>query len=676
MGTQITYQYLMDFYSLRLQERLKEKAPATIKVIKSYLGLIHDFTGKTWESAVEQEFLSEQEFERFLSNLAKTHGASTIASVKSKLGKVREVYLQLSLEQNLPDGSFSAVVGHLVKNSGKSISQVARDTGIKIITLDRWILGKHLPEAGHLNAVAELEKYFGLPADTLLNKLGSVVFGQRTLLEKQKSKLSHSDLSRRLKDSPYRYKLPGWGDELKREFDEIYHFYTDPIPSGPNTGLHRTKDQRWKIKHDKCSTRRHVKTMLETFFGALTQPCRANGASGLGIPKELMSLVLITNPELLEAFMRFQQVRIGKITTGSEQLLKRALALLTPVYGFLRQRHDLASRYGILGPSGGLIFPLQHLSGPRLKDEWEQTCNDNYNKILHLLNSTDFAPYRDTKEPIRKILDSGDIAGELKSFISELKGNADASGIKPWEQARRQRDFLLVLFHFLFEFRSEHYSYLEIGRHLIKRNGLWAMKIYPEEFKSSGVFTESEFCLDLPSDVSRWINIYIDKYRPHLHKSESSYLFLASRNCNQERRTSDFLPPKSISKIFRKNTIWFSSSETGFSSQAARKLVSTMIHKKKVQDAANEAASAMAGHTTGVSQKYYQCHNAMQASFLLVVSIFQAAGIFEASPDTQRAASPGLTITKLQADVQRLEAEKQALTDALKCLALGQKKTA
>ena len=374
--------------------------------------------------------------------------------------------------------------------------------------------------------------------------------------------------------------------------------------------------------------------------------------------------------------MRFQQERIGKITTGSEQLLKRALTSVKPTYGYLRQRYDLATHYGIIGPDGTFIFPFQHLSGTRLKNEWEQTCDDNHHKILRLLNATDFEPFRDTREPIRGIIDSGNIADEIKGILHKVRENAEAPGTKSWEQARRHRDFLIVLFHFLFEFRSEHYAYLEIGRHLIQRNGMWVMKVFPGEFKSSRIFTDSEFILELPADVSRWIDTYITKYRPTLHHPESPYFFLASKNCNQEKRTSVNLPPKGISKIFRNNMIWFSSSKTGFASHATRKLISTMIHKKKVQDAATEAASAMAGNTSGVNQRYYQCSNETQTSFLLVVSIFQAVGILEAAASIAPKPSTELTIGKLTAIVERLEREKQSLADALKCLALSQKKTA
>lgn len=678
METGITYQDLLVFYSLRLKEKLKDKAPSTIKVIKSYMGLIHQFTKKTWESEVGQEFLSEHDFGDFLHWLTKTHGAATIASVKSKLGKVREAYLQLSLQNNMADGSFAASVGYLIKNSGKSISQVARDIGIPVITLDRWILGRHQPDASRIDTISDLEKYFGLPAGNLRNKLSTVLFGQRTGLERKKAKLSHSDLTIKLMDAPYAYKLPGWSEELKLELEDMYHFYIDPIPSGKNAAFQRSKDQRWNEKHGKCNTYLSVISQYEKFFGALIQPKSSSAAlaPGLAIPKEQLSTVLIANPELLDAFMRFQKERIGNITTGSEQLLKRALAAIKPTYGYLRQRYDLATRYGILGPDGNLIFPFQHLSGTRLKNEWEQTCDDNHHRILRLLNAINFKPFRDTREPIRGIIDSGNIVGEIKNIMCKVKENAEATGIKSWEQARRQRDLLLVLFHFLFEFRSEHYAYLEIGRHLIQRNGVWAMKVYPEEFKSSGIFTDSEFVLDLPADVSRMINIYITKYRPQLHQPESAYFFLASRNCDQEKRTSVNLPPKSISKIFRKNMIWFSSSPTGFASHLTRKLISTMIQKQKVQDAATEAASALAGHTSGVNQKYYQCSNATQTSFVLVVSIFQAAGILESPPAATTKTSPGLTISKLTADVERLEKEKQALTDALKCLALSQKKTA
>ena len=665
----ITYQYLWKFYSDELTAKANEKAHAQLKVIKSYLGLIHKYTGKDWNSDVGPELLSSTEFGNFLVSLKKDFGASTISSVKSKLGKVREAYAQLSMEQNLANNSFAGCLELLVNKSGKTISQVAREIGMPILTLDRWLLGKHLPEARNLPTVANIERYFKLPENSLRKKLGFIVFGERTKLEREKADLSNSNLIRALSKSHYSYLSEDWDDTLKQEFEDMFQYYTDQHLTGVNSGLHRTKKQRWRNKNGKCNSKVQVQKLFENFFGALigSKDNADSLAVGVGLPADQMHLALITNPKLLEAFFQFQQRRMGTLTTGAEQLIKRAIALLQPTYGYIRQRADLGLHYAILNEDGTLDFPFLDRSGPEWKKQWEAICEENYHDVLRLLESTEFACFRDTLEPIRSIVDSGDIIGELQRLLKLIRMDAESPGVKAWEQARRQRDFLIVLFHFLFEFRSEHYGMLEIGKHLIKRNGLWAMKVYPEEFKSSGVFTEKEFVLELPADVSRWIGIYLEKYRPQLLSPDSKYFFLASKNCNQDRRSTVYLPGKAISKIFKRNTIWFSSSETGFASHACRKLISTVIFKHKIQDEAAKATAAMGGHTVEVSRKHYLCSSEMQVSFMLVITIFQAAGILEPpkvdNPDGNR--DPMETIRQLTAVVVRLTSEKQALSDEL-----------
>ena len=92
METSITYQNLLDFYSLRLQEKLHDKAPATLKVIKSYLGLIHNFTGKTWKSEVGQEFLSEHDFGNFLDWMTKNYGLHALHMAPSTIRLLVNVF--------------------------------------------------------------------------------------------------------------------------------------------------------------------------------------------------------------------------------------------------------------------------------------------------------------------------------------------------------------------------------------------------------------------------------------------------------------------------------------------------------------------------------------------------------------------------------------------------------
>jgi hypothetical protein len=651
----ITYQDLWVYYSDKVTERLGNKATGLLKVTKSHIALIHHYCGKDWGSAVGTELLSADEFGLFLRSLEKKVGAATIASVKSKLGRVRESYLGLSLKQNLADGSFGACVGYLVKNVAKTITEVAAAAGMPTVTLSKWILGETQPQADNLGRVAALEQYFSLPKGTLRNKLGTVVFGEKTTRLLNRKDFGHSDLSRKLKALPYAYKFPGWPEQAKLEFEELYRFYTDQILSGANAGLNRNVDQTWRIKYGKCNSRNRIQQTLERFYGFLVLPKDAADPAlrGLDVKPERLSIALVTNPKLIDAYIRFLAARHeGVVTTGSEQVLKNARAFISSPFGYLRQRPDIGRRYCDLSAAGELIPVDQTSSWP---ERWETLCNQNHHQVQMMLKSTQFKPFKDVLEPTRVITDSSDIPGEIKKIIHAARAHAEQSGLHSWEQARRYRDFMIVLFHFLFELRCEHYSHLELGRHLFKRDGRWVIKLYAQDFKVPKSISNAEYILDLPADVSRFVETYVEKYRPELMHPESKYFFLASCNCNADHRSGIGLNDRYISKNFRDSMILFSSSSTGFSSHSVRKVVSTAFGclELRKQDALRGAAG-LAGHSVGVSKKHYMVWNSMQESFYLLVRHYQATGILETPAEILAQLAEDDELKRLRDQVKRL----------------------
>ena len=575
----ITYKHLWDYF----RHRNKQLGSQNEKVYLSNLKKFAEFFGKTLESPVEDELYARDKTDLFFGWAEGVYSADTIPALKTKLNRLREAYLLLSIEQNVTDTSFGATLEYLISRSGLSVPKFAEEIGLPFVTVYRWINGTAAPNAGHLVEVEKIERRFGLPVGTLRQKLGKIVFGQKQVMDSIASQTTYGKDIARLKKLPYALSFDLWPERLRADFEEMKSFYTTKVLPGNLQWFKRRYDQRWREDETGCDAADRVRQLYERFFGFLTLSTNSANPelSGLGVPVDRLSLTLLINPELLLEYMRFREVRHGKVTTGTDDVFKTARAFIVVKFGYLRQRDDLGRKYSELRPDGQL-HPMLADEDPRAwKIRWTEICDESLDRIDTLRQSTEFVPFRDIKEPLRPILNSGDIYGEIKNIFRTMKTDADMKGVTPGERAVRFRDYLLVVFHYLLVLRCEHYSQMTLGRHLVQTApDQWVLNVYRNELKRPEILDDEVLKIELPGDVSRWITEYVTKHRPVL-RGCGDYFFLPSKNSNAHSREEGWLTPDSVSRIFRQNMARYSPCPTGFGSHGVRKIVSSILDRKR-----------------------------------------------------------------------------------------------
>jgi len=265
--TKIVYLDLFEsFQKTVLQGHTGENANLN-KVYASVLNQFLEHFDKKMLDPVGTELLDAVQLGLFLDSLEDRYQKETIAPMKSKIRKIRDHYIRISLDLNVADASYSAALDYLVKIRHDDIQQLAKEIGISFATLYRWVAGTSLPEQANLPAVEKLEDHYGLPRSTLKNKLGKLIFGAKGKRELEMKKTKYGEAITELMKLPYGFPFAKWPTRVQDDLLALKEFFTSPMPTGKHAGFKKNRFQKWKDDGKNCSSFNRYKQQLEHIFG-------------------------------------------------------------------------------------------------------------------------------------------------------------------------------------------------------------------------------------------------------------------------------------------------------------------------------------------------------------------------------------------------------------------------
>lgn len=637
---------------------------ATAKVYRSNVKTLLEDAGKSFNSPIGPELTDPTSLGLYFDKAAKRYGEKNLYAIKNKILAFRDFIIKKSFDSKVSDGSFPAALSFLVKEHQVSVNQLAIDLKIPVCTLNRWVNGECLPDYDHLAVIPEMEKYFKLPAGALALRLGPCVFGQKMVLLENKKRTSTGEKILELMVKPYCFQFKNWPQKLKDDVELIRRIYSSF--QSHVEGVVKTADQFWKInKVGKQPSYDRMIDSYERLFGFMLLPKNSSDPmlKGLGLKIEDLNITALFNAPVYSAFMDFYAYRQSIVDENGnrelryshelEQDLKRAQAFLNTNHGIIPQISYLAKDAFILTQAGE-VQKVFSLDDPQLKSKWQLHCASSLQALSTIRNGTRFTQTRDPKEALGPMIDAQDVFDEVRKYVKAIEAQTIAPGQPAFRRAVLYRDFLISLFHIAFVFRSDHFSVLKLNRHLKKgSNGLWRFYLYEKDFKVGRTDSTEYSILDLPADISRFIDVYIKEHRPLLLNPESDYFFLPSKNSNHSDKDPDYLLPKSISKIVTQSTLIYSSSESGFGSHAIRNLTSTACYQE-AWDAYAQGAGVL-GHSVETNKKHYT-FKALVTRLRGHIVILQKKGVLETPKEILDAkAKEKDTLQEMKAENEKLK---------------------
>jgi hypothetical protein len=377
----------------------------------------------------------------------------------------------------LPRDGIDAI-GHLMEVNSLDATTLARLAGCANPTMtgrsiNRWLRRDAMPIVGNVPDIHRIEGVFRLPKGTLV---GSMTFHDRLsqridhdlfpkwlsdrnrasilrflpegfaamddeereetvkeLVEKSK----HTDIEYRkrlrvLQGLPYRFRgtLP---QRAAEELSELVRFKTAPdAPHGMRRTPNRHNDGTWGE-----DSVREAETFLRVLIGVLARPRRDGG---LALDPEDFTIALVAVPSVVCRVRDWLRARHKEGNGSLTMLLSRAVALINPDTGWVKQLPHFAERLPVIEG-----FVTESVKAEARKD-WPAFCEksrvDLQTHLTALLRGG--ARGRHPFAPIRAILALPEPMAVMLELAERLKAEIPPKALQPWSYAVGTRDLAII----------------------------------------------------------------------------------------------------------------------------------------------------------------------------------------------------------------------------------------
>jgi len=626
----------MNLYYLTLLDLFKtqqlpfEKVNALFPVYSSILNQFLDFNGLSLGSLVGDELFDDTKLGLFFESLNGKYGPSSIPGMKSKLRKIRDHAIRISINSKIKNLNFAETLSFILKGQDMSGTALAEKLNMRPCTITNWISGKINPSFKSMDVVRKIEKLLDLPAMTLTEKLGKVVHGQKVAAVKARERSEVGIITSNLRKYPYSLSKKKFPEKITLDLKDFGEFHTCSFMAGIHQNFKRKKDhQFWEIKDGVSGREKTLIKDYSEFLGFLVSPAthKDDLCRGMDIPIDKLSIVCLLNKDFISGYVSFREKRVGKLTTGIERILIFISSCSQEKYGYLRQRFDLGKEFFRVAPDGTFEYPYSpQMTEEEWKKKWNEICDDTHEYVEDFLNSSVFESLVDPSAPIQEMIERNEVLKEVKEMLDWMKYDANIPGIAPYHKAQKKRDFLLVLLVFLFELRIDHYSKFELDKHFFKRDSKWFFRVFKKELKNPKVLKTSHVTLEIPLDVGELIDDYLKNYRHFFYGAETSKRFFLGSVTGRKTEVHDGkVQTRSLAAAFKSATIVYANNKTGYSPHAVRKIVTFVLDKKR--DLSDYDYSApMALHSRQTSRDSYS-PDQVQTAFRFHVKQLQRSGI-------------------------------------------------
>ncbi len=624
---------LKNFTSSEIPEDKRETlAPVFSSILNQYL----DYHGLSQSSPVGEELYDVEKLGLYFESLDESYKKGTIPGIKSKLRKIREFAIKLSYNHDILKLQFGDALAHVLKVKKMRGTKLAELLDLRPQTVTDWISGKHLPSYIHTDKVEIIEEILDIPKGILKSKLGRVAHGEKGKLFDARERTAHGMKNQELSTKSYKISIDLMPEKVQQDIETMISFFTSDFPQMIHPTFKRAKKQRWIIKSHKeeSGKAKMVIKDLEQFFGFLVAPADHEDpmCRGLGIPVENLSLALLMNIEFISKYIQFRLTRMEKLTTGMKRILDQFKVFCRKKYGYIRQHSEIGKEYFFI-QNGKYVYPFHSSSTDEWISQWDQICENTHEYLEDTVEASTFTQGVDTFKPIEKIVES-DILPQIKDITHWVRNDASLKGMGSIATAIKKRDSLLTLLIFLFELRIDHYAIMEFGKHIFELNGKLVLRIFRDELKRPEILDAPHVTLTIPKDVADEIIEYRDNHRPHLYgATANNKVFIGSPTGRKTPESLNGLQARSLSFAFKTLMTLYSNSDTGFGPHAVRKIVTSVLDRKRDLVDFDQAAK-LAMHTPNVSRKSYAA-NQVETAFNHYVSRLQRAGVLK-MPEGER----------------------------------------
>lgn len=638
-ASKVTYDHLTTFHLRLVGEELSRRGKS-LSVVNNHRTAINKWLEyATWKNApapsdalppsgTSNEFVGEEmaeDFERCLSEhlgrmRAEGLADSTVSNRSSLLSKCRESYLLLRDAPAVPEeddlpAEFSKALGVLIERTGKSAEQIGRQCDIAPNTLRSWVKGRSLPSCRSVELLHRLEEYFGLKPDTLRCKLPGALCGSKQAIATASKDTPHRAYVSEMLKKPYKLAADSFNVTLRREWERLYKFYTDPAWVAAQ-GLERQK-RGWRTRQNngRNATAEIKLDMIQDFFGWLRLPRGPADTSlsgvefdpeneahvrvwgldphqtGQGMDPGRFSLALFTKIDLVYGHLEFLKGRaFGEVyNSRARGFLNLCRQLVLPKKGYLWQHGDLGTR----------------LSPPvTSKKSWRARCEETHRRLKNIITNLEsserqgehFTQSRDTSLVVVKPLIRGreHPISVLTDMAEGIRGKFEEEP-DPQQKAILFRDLIEVELLTSNPMRATNMVEMKYKpgcaggeadpTNLYKvADGSYRLKYEVWELKNGA--QRGRYDLPVNPEYTKDLDEYFSKWRPLLADAEDCDLVFrpwASPKSKASRRRRaakglDTIQPMTVnyfSRIFSLAAREFIDGCVGFGCHAARHLVAT-----------------------------------------------------------------------------------------------------
>lgn len=487
---------------------------------------------------------------------------ATYQPVVSRLKSVREFYLNRRELSRLPE-TFGERLAYLLQREGYKKPEfwnLFLSDYVLQGTFHFWFRGE-APQV-KLFLAEIMEKALRVEPGTLSERL---FFPRKALSQAPESNACNG----RAKEN-IRKKFRVWTPKLAEQFAEFQKFKSEAVlPEGMN----RLSEAVWTC----TASATFVREEFKSFMGFCCLPREAEDPSlrGMGIPRERLSLALLSDKTLLETYLTvFRKYRSGgAYNQGTTHFIQTVLSILHETGGFLYQKPEFAAE---------LPVPLE-------PSEWRNHCTATRNRLRQMLKyvlhaktsgSEQYRPGRDSTERVKDILRLPQPLDATMQVLNQMFIDMSKLSRDKLTRAVLYRDALLIALIQSNPLRVGMFSKMEFDRHLVREaDGSWWFEFERKDFKNRKRLLH-DYRVAVSEELWGMIDEYREKYRPMLYGADKCQtVFLARRKKSRGRADNYPLSPGTLSGIIFRRTFQYLLDCPGFRAHAFRHVAATDIIK-------------------------------------------------------------------------------------------------
>jgi len=494
----------------------------------------------------------------FINTVSQTKSKKTAQNLGSRLRVLQRASEDSKLSHGLPR-LLKDAIQFMLKRLNKPVSWLGSVKSEHRSALE-WAKGISSPRQTEKNVAAlhRLEDLFGLTREALTSRAWPKKVGQVAQLSDD---IPHRRFLEVVLTCKYGLKLDAMPAALKKSIEELTahrrqteHF----LSSGEIVVM-----DRCHVWNSSSTSKMRISSM-ERFFGALVLPksLQVQGDDdwakaityGLGIPLAEIRFTQLVDSKTIFAYMKFCELR----TFDREHFLHyesivaaKRNGLFPPpptnapktlpasIETFLALCNSLVNK-----PTSFLRMNPQfgnELSPPIAEDKWEAWCierNAQICKLIALSKNKIEHNKRSNKALLQPILRLADPRVTIMQMVEAMKQEFPADTQPVW-QARHWRDIAMISLLNFECLRIKNVALLDIGRHVIERNGRLCLFIPKHELKNNIWGHAEDIDREFPDDVQQTLRTWMTVYRPMFEGHDKTNALFVSYITNPVTKPTD-----------------------------------------------------------------------------------------------------------------------------------------